>query len=82
MSRVFFLNFDLLLHKSCMFDLKIEIYAKKQLFLNQLYANIAAENKHSINLFKKHKFIQTGKKVKWNFYDENFHDEYIFQKII
>tara|TARA_B100000131_G_scaffold309804_1_gene340740 strand:- start:507 stop:1025 length:519 start_codon:yes stop_codon:yes gene_type:complete len=60
----------------------IEIYAKKQLFLNQLYANIAAENKHSINLFKKHKFIETGKKVKWNFYDENFHDEYIFQKII
>ena len=60
----------------------IELYAKNQLFLNQLYANIASENKHSIDLFKKHKFIQTGKKTQWNFYDGNYHDEYIFQKII
>ena len=60
----------------------IELYAKNQLFLNQLYANIASENKQSINLFKKHKFIQTGKKNQWNFYDGNYHDEYIFQKII
>ena len=60
----------------------IELYAKNQLFLNQLYANIASENKSSVSLFKKHKFTQSGKKIQWNFYDGNYHDEYIFQKLI
>lgn len=60
----------------------IETYAKNQLFLHQLYANVASENTHSINLFKKHSFIQSGKKKEWNFYDGKYHDEYLFQKII
>ncbi|MEE3034832.1 MAG: GNAT family protein [Bacteroidota bacterium] len=60
----------------------IEEYAKNQLFLHQLYANIASENTHSIKLFKKHLFVQSGKRIEWNYYDGKYHDEYIFQKII
>lgn len=60
----------------------IDFYAKKYLQIHQLYANIALENKASIELFKGQGYIFVGKKKDWNFYDDQFHDEYIYQKII
>ena len=60
----------------------IDSYAKKHLQLHQLYANIAVENKASITLFKSEGYVYVGKKKDWNFYDDRFHDESIYQKII
>ena len=45
----------------------IEAYAKERLQLHQLYANIAKENQHSIQLFESQKFLLVGKKKDWNF---------------
>jgi diamine N-acetyltransferase len=60
----------------------IETYAKERLQLHQLYANIAKENQHSIQLFESQKFLLVGKKKDWNFYEGQFHDELIYQKIV
>ena len=60
----------------------IEAYAKERLQLHQLYANIAKENLHSIQLFESQKFLLVGKKKDWNFYEGQFHDELIYQKIV
>jgi diamine N-acetyltransferase len=60
----------------------IEAYAKERLQLHQLYANIAKENQHSIQLFESQKFLLVGKKKDWNFYEGEFHDELIYQKIV
>ena len=60
----------------------IEAYAKERLQLHQLYANIAKENQHSIQLFESQKFLLVGKKKDWNFYEGQFHDELIYQKIV
>lgn len=49
--------------------------------LYQLYASVAAENKRSIALFEKCGFKKSGQKKDWNFYENAFHDEYIYQKI-
>jgi diamine N-acetyltransferase len=58
------------------------LYAKKYLQLHQLYANIAVENKISIQLFKCQGYHFVGTKKDWNFYDDKYHDESIYQKII
>mgnify|MGYP003303429864 FL=1 len=60
----------------------IETYAKESLPLHQLYAAIAAENQYSIQLFESQKFFLVGKKKDWNFYDLQFHEELIYQKIV
>ena len=60
----------------------IENYAKEWLQLHQLYANIAPENQHSIQLFESQNFLLVGKKKDWNFYEGHFHDELIYQKIV
>ena len=60
----------------------IQIYAKEMLQLHQLYAHIARENQHSIKLFESQNFFLAGKKKDWNFYDGQFHDELIYQKIV
>lgn len=60
----------------------IEAYAKERLQLHQLYANIAKENQHSIQLFESQKFVLVGEKKDWNFYEGQFHDELIYQKIV
>ena len=60
----------------------IDSYAKKHLQLHQLYAHIAVENKASVELFKGEGYVFVGKKKDWNFYDDQFHDEFIYQKII
>ena len=50
--------------------------------LHQLYAHIARENQQSIKLFESQNFFLAGKKKDWNFYDGQFHDELIYQKIV
>ena len=45
----------------------IEAYAKERLQLHQLYANIAKENQHSIQLFESQKFLLVGKKKRLEF---------------
>ena len=57
-------------------------YAKKNLNLNCIYANIAKENISSINLFESCGFIKIGLKREWNFYENSFHGEYLYQRII
>ena len=60
----------------------IEFYAKKQLQLHQLYADIAVENKPSIELFENQNYVLMGTKKDWNFYEGKFHDEFNYQKLI
>jgi diamine N-acetyltransferase len=60
----------------------IGVYAQKHLQLHQLYAHIAAENKISIQLFERQGYCFSGKKKDWNFYEEQYHDESIYQKLI
>ena len=57
-------------------------YAKKHLNLNCIYANIAKENTTSINLFESYEYEKIGLKKEWNYYDNSFHGEYLYQKII
>ena len=60
----------------------IGVYAQKHLQLHQLYANIAEENKISIQLFEGQGYCFAGKKKDWNFYEGQYHDESIYQKLI
>ena len=60
----------------------ISFYAKNYLQLHQLYANIAVENKISIELFESQGYCFVGKKKDWNFYEGQYHDESIYQKLI
>ena len=57
-------------------------YAKKYLNLNCIYANIAKENIPSINLFESCGYEKIGLKKEWNFYENSFHGEYLYQIII
>lgn len=56
-------------------------YAFEQLQLHQLYANIGTENKASESLFTTFGFERIGVKKDWNFTNNDFHDEAIFQLI-
>ncbi|MDG1941248.1 MAG: GNAT family N-acetyltransferase [Flavobacteriaceae bacterium] len=60
----------------------IAVYAQKHLQLHQLYANIAEENRISIQLFEGQGYTFVGKKKDWNFYEGQYHDESIYQKMI
>jgi len=60
----------------------LEEYAVNQLNVKNLYANVGAENKASIQLFSAAGFQRVGVKKNWNYYDGQFHDEYLFQKEI
>ena len=57
-------------------------YAKTHLNLNCIYANIAKENTTSINLFESCGYEKIGLKREWNYYENSFHGEYLYQKII
>ncbi|MEL0317530.1 MAG: GNAT family N-acetyltransferase [Flavobacteriaceae bacterium] len=57
-------------------------YAKNILQLKTLYANIAIENMASKSLFQSAGFNQSGLKKEWNFYQGEFHDEYLYQKTL
>jgi len=56
-------------------------YAFEQLQLHQLYANIGTENKASESLFTTFGFEKIGVKKDWNFTNNRFHDEAVFQLI-
>ena len=57
-------------------------YSKNILQLKTLYANIAIENMASKSLFQSAGFNQSGLKKEWNFYQGEFHDEYLYQKTL
>ena len=57
-------------------------YAGKHLQLHQIYAQIAVENKISIQLFENKGYCFVGIKKDWNFYEGKYHDEIIYQKLI
>jgi diamine N-acetyltransferase len=56
-------------------------YAFEQLQIHQLYANIGTENKASESLFTTFGFEKVGVKKDWNFTNNAFHDEAVFQLI-
>ena len=60
----------------------IEYHSKLYYNLHLLYANVAYENKESNLLFKKMKYDLVGVKKKWNYYNNSFHDECLYQKIL
>ncbi len=56
-------------------------YAKQHLNINCLFANIAIENEISILAFEACGYKKVGLKKAWNFYQDKFHDEYLYQKL-
>lgn len=56
-------------------------YSFQQLQLHQLYANIGTENKASLSLFTTFGFEKIGVKKDWNFTNNGFLDEAVFQLI-
>ncbi|MFA5573593.1 MAG: GNAT family N-acetyltransferase [Brumimicrobium sp.] len=60
----------------------IEKYAKEVLGLTQLFCDIHADNKNSIELFLKNGFEQTGRKKNWFRNKNGFMDVLFYQKFI
>ncbi|MGV3697185.1 GNAT family N-acetyltransferase [Flavobacterium sp.] len=56
-------------------------YSFQQLQLHQLFANIGTENKASLSVFTTFGFVEIGVKKDWNFTNNSFHDEALFQLI-
>jgi diamine N-acetyltransferase len=56
-------------------------YCFTNLQLHQLYCNILANNCESMDLFKKHGFVQVGIKKEWVKTSEGYLDEFVFQLI-
>jgi diamine N-acetyltransferase len=56
-------------------------YCFETLQLHQLYCNILQNNSESMDLFKKHGFVQTGLKKDWIKTSDGYLDEYSFQLI-
>ena len=54
-------------------------YGFKRLDLHQLFCNIFETNEHSIKLFKKNGFVQTGAKKDWVRIDGNWETELFYQ---
>lgn len=62
--------------------LALSRYALEVLGLKQLYANIAEDNKESLQLFSKAGFFQAGVKKDWIKTIKGWKDEVLFQKIL
>ena len=56
-------------------------FAQEHLNIHSLFANIAVENISSIQVFEACGYDQIGLKKSWNFYQDQFHDEYLYQKL-
>lgn len=56
-------------------------YSFTHLQVHQLYANITADNKNSIQLFTKYNFKQIGVKKDWILNHKTYKDEILFQLI-
>jgi diamine N-acetyltransferase len=54
-------------------------YCFQTLHLHQVYCNIAADNKPSLNLFEKHNFELVGTKKDWLLAGDSWKDEYLLQ---
>jgi len=54
-------------------------YAFDTLFVHQLYCNIPDDNQPSIELFKKHGFVEIGVKKDWIKTKDGWLDEHLFQ---
>ncbi|WP_282136124.1 GNAT family N-acetyltransferase [Seonamhaeicola maritimus] len=54
-------------------------YCFNQLSLHQLYCNISEDNKVSIKMFEKQGFKQVGLKEDWNYINNSYKNEYLFQ---
>ena len=54
-------------------------YCFKTLQLHQLYCNILSDNLISIDLFKKHGFVEIGIKKEWILTDNGYVDVIMFQ---
>tara|TARA_B100001250_G_scaffold325269_1_gene289036 strand:- start:4 stop:525 length:522 start_codon:yes stop_codon:yes gene_type:complete len=60
----------------------IEDISKKDLQIHQLYVNVAIDNTISLNLFKKLGYKKIGIKKDWNYINNHYVDEMLFQKIL
>lgn len=60
----------------------LTVYGLKTLGLKQLYANIAADNPESIQVFKKSGFVESGNKKSWLKTLDGWKDELFLQKIL
>ena len=56
-------------------------YSFSTLNVHQIFANISSKNKKSISLFKKFNFFEVGVKKDWNFNNNTYQDETLFQLI-
>lgn len=56
--------------------------AKNRFSLHQLYALISPENVKSLALFEKCDFSKSALKKDWYFYNDQFHDMWLYQKIM
>lgn len=56
-------------------------YVFSNFALNQVFANVGAKNAASIQLFEKMGFTKVGVKKDWIFYQGEFYDEILYQKI-
>ncbi len=59
----------------------IEEVAFQRLQLHQLYAGVGEDNPASLALFKAAGYEQCGLKKDWNYYNNGYHNEVVFQKI-
>tara|TARA_B100000795_G_scaffold265313_1_gene246980 strand:- start:18367 stop:18894 length:528 start_codon:yes stop_codon:yes gene_type:complete len=57
-------------------------YAKEYLQVHQVFANISEENNVSISLFEKAGFIKSGIKKDWNYTQNSYKDEFVYQRIL
>ena len=60
----------------------LKVYAKEELGLQQLYANILEDNAASIALFAKQGFERIGLKKKWRRVGRDFKNEFFYQHIL
>ncbi len=56
-------------------------YAKKVLYLHQVYCHINADNEASLQLFQKHHFEICGNKKAWNRSGDGWVDELVLQRV-
>ncbi|MGB2475320.1 MAG: GNAT family N-acetyltransferase [Flavobacteriaceae bacterium] len=59
----------------------VEEFAFSRLQLHQLYAGVSEDHKESIALFEGSGYQRTAVKLDWNYYNNTYHNEVVFQKI-
>ena len=57
-------------------------YSANHLYLNQLYCNILNDNKISLKLFLNKKFKIVGIKKQWVYFNNQYYDEILLQRLI